>query len=62
MEITAETHAREIHWGYRIRRWVGAFIPHLVLAGYSIIALFPIFLILINNVHVITTLQQKLLY
>jgi raffinose/stachyose/melibiose transport system permease protein len=49
MEITAKTPAREIHWGYRIRHWIRSLIPHLILIAYSIIALFPIFLIVINS-------------
>jgi raffinose/stachyose/melibiose transport system permease protein len=42
--ITAETTV-----GYRLRRWVGALLPHLILIGFSLLALFPIFMILINS-------------
>jgi len=49
MEITAETHVREVHWSYRLRRGIRSLIPHLILIGYSIIALFPIFMIVINS-------------
>jgi raffinose/stachyose/melibiose transport system permease protein len=49
MEIAAETHIREVHWGYRLRHWVRALVPHLVLIVYSLIALFPIFMIVINS-------------
>ncbi|MEJ5203066.1 MAG: carbohydrate ABC transporter permease [Anaerolineales bacterium] len=34
---------------YRLRRFFGSLAPHLVLAGYSVFALFPIFMILINS-------------
>lgn len=34
---------------YRLRQTLGAFLPHLVLGLYTIIALFPIFLIIINS-------------
>lgn len=34
---------------YRLRRFLGNLVPHLILAGYSIFALFPIFMILINS-------------
>lgn len=34
---------------YRLRRLIGSLVPHLILAGYSIFALFPIFMILINS-------------
>jgi raffinose/stachyose/melibiose transport system permease protein len=35
--------------GYRVRRWMGSAVPHIVLIGYSILALFPIYMILINS-------------
>ncbi len=34
---------------YRIRRFFGRLLPHLVLLSYSVIVLFPIFLIIINS-------------
>jgi raffinose/stachyose/melibiose transport system permease protein len=34
---------------YRLRRLLGQFAPHIVLIGYSLLALFPIFMILINS-------------
>ncbi len=40
---------RTATFAYRLRRFLGSLIPHLVLAGYSIFALFPIFMILINS-------------
>ena len=49
MEITTDRPIREAHWSYRLRRGVQAFIPHLILIGYSVIALFPIFMIVINS-------------
>jgi raffinose/stachyose/melibiose transport system permease protein len=49
MEITADRPARETHWGYRLRRWTRSLIPHLILIGYSLIALFPIFMIVMNS-------------
>jgi raffinose/stachyose/melibiose transport system permease protein len=35
--------------GYRLRRALSRLGPHLVLGGYSLIALFPIFMIVINS-------------
>ena len=49
MDLTAETHVREASLGYRLKRFIRAFIPHLILVGYSLIALFPIFMIVINS-------------
>ncbi len=40
---------RTATFAYRLRRFLGNLAPHLVLAGYSIFALFPIFMILINS-------------
>ena len=34
---------------YRLRRNFSGFLPHLILGGYSLIALFPIFMIVINS-------------
>ena len=34
---------------YRLRRFVGRLLPHLVLLSYLVIVLFPIFLIIINS-------------
>jgi raffinose/stachyose/melibiose transport system permease protein len=34
---------------YRLRRWLGSALPHIILIGYSILALFPIFMIVINS-------------
>lgn len=39
----------EVSFGYRLRRSLAALGPHLILGGYSIIALFPIFMIVINS-------------
>jgi raffinose/stachyose/melibiose transport system permease protein len=49
MEITADRPVREAHWGYRLRRWTRSLIPHLILIGYSLIALFPIYMIVMNS-------------
>jgi len=35
--------------GYRVRKFLEAAIPQLILAVYTIIALFPIFMIVINS-------------
>ena len=35
--------------GYRLRIFLGRLAPHLILAGYSLVALFPIFMIVINS-------------
>lgn len=40
---------REVSSMYRLRRFLSSLGPHLVLAGYMIFALFPIFMILINS-------------
>jgi len=34
---------------YRLRRYLERFAPHIILAGYSLFALFPIFMIVINS-------------
>jgi len=41
--------AHQAHWGYRLRQSLSAFAPHLVLFGYVLIALFPIYLIIMNS-------------
>jgi len=46
---TIETEIRQVSVAYRIRRAAGAFIPHIILFLYTLIALFPIFLIVINS-------------
>lgn len=33
----------------KMRRWLSDLLPHLILGGYSLFALFPIFMILINS-------------
>jgi raffinose/stachyose/melibiose transport system permease protein len=35
--------------GYRIRQSLGGILPHIILIGFSIIALFPIYMIVINS-------------
>jgi raffinose/stachyose/melibiose transport system permease protein len=49
MATAAETLPVRASFGYRLRRSLGSFAPHLVLIIYSIIALFPIFMIVINS-------------
>jgi len=49
MSMTISNPVRFTGFGYRLRRWIDGLLPHLVLAGYSIIALFPVFMILINS-------------
>jgi raffinose/stachyose/melibiose transport system permease protein len=39
----------EAHWWYRFRQSLRAFAPHIVLFGYMLIALFPIYLIIMNS-------------
>ncbi len=46
---SAQTPAAQPHWGYRLRQSLGAFAPHLVLIGYCLIALFPIYLVIMNS-------------
>jgi len=46
---TAHTTVSQPNWGYRLRQWLSALSPHLVLAGYCLIALFPIYLIIMNS-------------
>ncbi len=40
---------RGVSAGYRLRQGFDALLPHLVLGGYAVIALFPIFMIVINS-------------
>jgi raffinose/stachyose/melibiose transport system permease protein len=49
MSMTISNPVRYTGFGYRFSRWISSLLPHLVLAGYSIIALFPVFMILINS-------------
>ena len=39
----------EAHWWYRTRQSLRAFVPHLILIGYMLIALFPIYMIIMNS-------------
>ncbi|MGB9799934.1 MAG: carbohydrate ABC transporter permease [Thermanaerothrix sp.] len=43
------TYGKDFGLLYRIRLWVSRLIPHLILAGYSLLAIFPVILILINS-------------
>jgi raffinose/stachyose/melibiose transport system permease protein len=47
--ISIERETTGISLGYRLRRLASKAGPHLVLVGYAIIALFPIFMIIINS-------------
>ena len=47
--ITSESKPSGVSPAYRLRRSFESAIPHLILIGYAIIALFPIILILINS-------------
>ncbi|MBN1146093.1 MAG: carbohydrate ABC transporter permease [Anaerolineales bacterium] len=47
--LTADQKTSSAPLGYRLRLLFGRSVPHLVLIGYSIIALFPIFMIVINS-------------
>jgi raffinose/stachyose/melibiose transport system permease protein len=47
--ISIERETTGISLGYRLRRLASKAGPHLVLIGYAIIALFPIFMIIINS-------------
>ena len=47
--LTAERKVTRVSFGYRLRQFFSALLPHIVLIAYSIIALFPIFLIVINS-------------
>lgn len=43
------TYGKDFGLLYRIRLWIGRLIPHLILASYSLLAVFPVILILINS-------------
>jgi raffinose/stachyose/melibiose transport system permease protein len=47
--LTAKNVARESSWGYRLRLALRGILPHIVLISATIVALFPIVLILINS-------------
>jgi raffinose/stachyose/melibiose transport system permease protein len=49
MMTTANRQLPSVSFTYRLRLLIERFIPHLILFGYSIIALFPIFMIVINS-------------
>lgn len=38
-----------VSFSYRLRQWLSKLAPHLVLVGFSLLALFPIFMIVINS-------------
>ena len=40
---------KQITFGYRLRQGLGRLAPHIILIGYSVIALFPIVMIIINS-------------
>lgn len=46
---TKEQKVSGISFGYRTRRFLEGLAPHLVLLSYSVIVIFPIFLIIINS-------------
>jgi raffinose/stachyose/melibiose transport system permease protein len=46
---TLETGIHQVSLAYRLKRAISALIPHIILILYTLIALFPIFLILINS-------------
>ncbi len=39
----------QAHWWYRLRQSLRAFAPHIILFGYMLIALFPIYMIIMNS-------------
>ncbi|MFM8322574.1 MAG: carbohydrate ABC transporter permease [Chloroflexota bacterium] len=47
--ITTPSTAGGVSPLYHARQWLNRLAPHLILAGYSLIALFPIFMIVINS-------------
>ncbi len=49
MATAAKTMNVGVTFGYRVRRALGSLVPHAVMIVYSILALFPIFMILINS-------------
>lgn len=48
-EITGRPNFQDAHWLYRLRQSISKLSPHLVLFGYSLVALFPIVLIVMNS-------------
>ncbi|MCU0489051.1 MAG: carbohydrate ABC transporter permease [Anaerolineales bacterium] len=48
-EITGQPNFQDAHWLYRLRQSLGKLSPHVVLFGYSLVALFPIVLIVMNS-------------
>lgn len=49
MATLAQTSPTGVSTAYRLRRWLGALAPHVILFGYMLLALFPIVMILINS-------------
>ena len=47
--LTSERKVTRVPLGYRLRQFFSGLLPHLVLISYAVIALFPIFLIVINS-------------
>src|SRR5512143_2742110 len=41
--------SREASFSYRVRRFFSRLLPHLVLISYALLALFPIYLIVMNS-------------
>src|SRR5690242_26794 len=49
MATAAKTMTAEVPITYRIRQWIGRAIPHVILIAFSVLALFPIIMIVINS-------------
>jgi raffinose/stachyose/melibiose transport system permease protein len=49
MATATKTLTAEVPSGYRLRRSAGRLVPHLIMILFSILALFPIFMIVINS-------------
>ena len=47
--ITAERKVTRVPLGYRLRQFFSGLLPHVILIFYAVIALFPIFMIVINS-------------
>jgi len=47
--ITLFTTGKNIGLFYRLRLGVARLIPHIILAGYSVLAVFPVIMILMNS-------------
>jgi len=47
--LTAERKVTRVSLGYRLRQFFSGLLPHILLISYAVIALFPIFLIVINS-------------